>query len=96
MSITLQNILNLDGGTHFSNDEFADGEDPIKSKFRENCFYIVSAVLLQEDKVLLISETKYDGKWYLPAGKVKNQESLKVRLIILLCSTKLTVVKVKS
>jgi len=78
MSQTLTSIQALENGNHFDNVTFSKGEDEgPKVTFRNNSFYIVSALLFQEDKVLLVSEAKHDGKWYLPAGKVKYQESLK-------------------
>ena len=45
---------------------------------RKNCFYIVSATLIEGNNVLLVSEAKLEcrGKWYLPAGKVKKYENL--------------------
>ena len=44
----------------------------------KNCFYKVSATLIEGNNVLLISEAKlkFRGKWYLPAGKVKKYENL--------------------
>ena len=45
---------------------------------RKNCFYKVSATLIEGNNVLLLSEAKlkFCGKWYLPAGKVKKYENL--------------------
>ena len=45
---------------------------------RKNCFYIVSATLIEGNNVLLVSEAKLEcrGTWYLPAGKVKKYENL--------------------
>ena len=76
MSTTLQNFQALNDGKYFVNDK--DNDDIIPVHFRQNCFYIVSALLFKDDKVLLVSETKHDGRWYLPAGKVKKQETLHV------------------
>ncbi len=47
-----------------------------------NVTYIVAAVLLQEDKVLLIQEAKPScrGAWYLPAGRMEANETIVVRL----------------
>ena len=76
MSTTLKDLQTLNDGKYFVNNN--DYVDITPVHFRQNCFYIVSALLFKEDKVLLVSETKYDGKWYLPAGKVKKQETLHV------------------
>lgn len=56
------------------------GSDTIPAILEKNCCYIVSAVLLVEEKVLLISEAKHTcyGKWYLPAGRVEQNETLVV------------------
>ena len=48
--------------------------------YKQNCLYIVSAVLIEDDKVLLVREAKREcyGLLYLPAGKVKKNEKLEV------------------
>ena len=49
-------------------------------KIRENITYIVAAVVIQNGKVLLIQEAKKSvrGKWYLPAGRMEQQETIVV------------------
>ena len=60
------------------NENSADLTDRSPRLNRKNCFYIVSATLIEGNNVLLVSEAKLEcrGKWYLPAGKVKQYENL--------------------
>ena len=48
---------------------------------RDSVFAVVSAILIQDDKLLMIKEAKDTcyGKWHLPAGKLRRNETLKVR-----------------
>ncbi|XP_063683685.1 putative nudix hydrolase 1 [Bolinopsis microptera] len=52
--------------------------DGYVAQLRRNCCYIVSAVILKDNKVLMIQEAKLGcrGKWYLPAGRVDPGETL--------------------
>ncbi|KAL5268708.1 hypothetical protein ACHWQZ_G002527 [Mnemiopsis leidyi] len=47
-------------------------------QLRRNCCYIVSGVIIAQNKVVLIQEAKQGcrGKWYLPAGRVERGETL--------------------
>ena len=44
--------------------------------------YIVAAVIVRDDKVLMVQEAKPScrGKWYLPAGRMEKGESIVVCL----------------
>ena len=43
-----------------------------------NMCYVVAAVVIDNDKVLMIQEAKPScrGQWYLPAGRVEKKETL--------------------
>ena len=45
--------------------------------------YIVAAVVIEDSSVLMIRESKSScyGKWYLPAGKMQQDESIEVSCI---------------
>ncbi len=34
------------------------------------------ALVIKDDKVLIVREARYDGKWELPGGRLHNEESL--------------------
>ena len=46
----------------------------------KNVGYIVAAVIIEDGNVLMIRESKRScyGQWYLPAGKMKGNESIEV------------------
>ena len=48
-----------------------------------NTCYIVAGLLVTDGKVLLIQEAKRScrGSWYLPAGRVEQNESLEVEIV---------------
>ena len=60
--------------------------------YKRDFVYIVSAVLIEEDRILLISETKSEcyGQWYLPAGRVNKNENFEVSTHIVQCVWGLT------
>ena len=49
-------------------------------RIRNNITYIVAAVVIQDDKVLLTQEAFHPckGKWYLPAGRMEPNETIVV------------------
>ena len=49
-------------------------------KIRSNITYIVAAVVIQDDKVLLTQEAFHPckGQWYLPAGRMEPNETVVV------------------
>lgn len=51
-------------------------------KIRNNITYIVAAVVIQDDKVLLTQEAFHPckGQWYLPAGRMEPNETVVVSL----------------
>ena len=59
--------------------ELVENNPPVV--YRQNCLYIVSAILIVGDEVLLVREAKPScyGQLYLPAGKVDQHETLEVR-----------------
>ena len=79
MSVTLQKIFELNNGKHCSRSQDDQLIEPVQ--FRQN--RIVSAIIFKDDQVVLVSETKHDGKWYLPAGKVKASETLHVGIFMI-------------
>ena len=50
-------------------------------KLRYNTVYIVCGVVIEGDKVLMIQEAKLScrGQWYLPAGRMEENETIVVR-----------------
>jgi len=87
MSYTLQKLQELEGGRYFTSENvfLSEKAEPIQSlpraELKENCAFIVSALVFKENQVLLISEAKRScyGEWYLPAGKCEPKETLHVR-----------------
>lgn len=55
-----------------------DGAPLQKAVLGQTVFYIASAVVVQEGRVLMMREAKRScrGAWYLPAGRVERDESL--------------------
>ncbi|XP_065325233.1 uncharacterized protein LOC135931854 isoform X2 [Gordionus sp. m RMFG-2023] len=51
-----------------------------KLKLRQNISYIVCALIVEDDRILLLQEIKYPftGKWYIPGGKLTYRENLGV------------------
>ena len=76
----LEKILknNIDGETGNPACEIEDVKTGSVAVLKETVCYIVSAVVLQEGRVLMMKEAKAScrGKWYLPAGKLEKNESL--------------------
>ena len=60
-----------------------DGALLRKALLGQTICYIVSAVVVQEGRVLMMREAKRScrGTWYLPAGRVEKNESLKEGVI---------------
>ena len=51
---------------------------------KRNVTYIVAAVVMDGDKVLLVQEAKLScrGLWYLPAGRMERDETIVVRVCV--------------
>ena len=77
---TISTILTRDASERFIlNSDLLRQDSQIKPINRKTVTYIVGVVLLNEkDQVCLIQESKPSchGKWYLPAGRVENNEDL--------------------
>ena len=79
-----KHILQIQDDKSDLSKKFKDHKPPLH---RYNCFYIVSAVLIEDGKVLLVTEAKSKcyGLLCLPAGKVKKDETLEVRRVVCVC-----------
>ncbi|XP_057297513.1 8-oxo-dGDP phosphatase NUDT18-like [Hydractinia symbiolongicarpus] len=75
MSDFVQGILKLQTGSVNFESKLQDHPPCVHG---ENLIYIVSAILIKEEKILLVSENRPEcyGAWYLPAGKVEKNETL--------------------
>ncbi|XP_072423779.1 8-oxo-dGDP phosphatase NUDT18 isoform X2 [Chiloscyllium punctatum] len=53
-------------------------EDVVPVTVRKTVCYIVAAVILNEQEVVMMQEAKPDcyGKWYLPAGRIEQNETI--------------------